>query len=106
MSVRFVNRWEVNWAMIALLLYLAIINLVAYMIMGVDKSRSKSGAWRVSEKHLLLIALAGGAAGMLLGMRVFKHKTRHTGFIMLIPVMLLLQSLLMIWAYRQAYPGL
>lgn len=105
MSARVVNRWEVNWAMIALLLYLAIINLVAYIIMGVDKSRSKAGTWRVPEKHLLLIALGGGAVGILLAMRVFKHKTRHTRFTMLIPVMLLLHALLMIWACRQSYPG-
>lgn len=84
--------------MITLLIYLAIINVAAFMIMGVDKSRSKVGAWRVPEKHLLLIALVGGAIGVFLGMRVFKHKTRHTRIFILVPFMMAAQ-LLLIWVY-------
>jgi len=94
----------VNWVII-LLIHLAMINITAFIIMGMDKYRSKSGAWRIPEKHLLLIALAGGAVGMLLGMKVFRHKTKHTSFIILVPVILLLQGLLMIWVFNSAYPG-
>lgn len=66
--------------------------------MGVDKSRARSGAWRVPEKRLLLLALAGGAAGVLLGMKVFRHKTRHAGFTILVPLMLVAQVLLVLYA--------
>lgn len=66
--------------------------------MGVDKSRARSGAWRVPEKRLLLLALSGGAAGVLLGMKVFRHKTRHNSFMLLVPLMLVVQVLLVLCA--------
>lgn len=57
-----------------------IINLIGFYIMGVDKKRAIRGAWRISEASLFLTALLGGSLGCTLGMRYFRHKTRHWYF--------------------------
>ena len=60
-----------------LYLYLAAINAAAFVMMGADKRRARRGRWRISEKALFAAALAGGSAGAVLGMQIFRHKTRH-----------------------------
>lgn len=66
-------------------------NVIAFALYGIDKRRAKQGAWRISEYTLLLVALLGGSLGALLGMRYFRHKTRHRKFRYGIPLILLLQ---------------
>ncbi len=66
-------------------------NLIAFALYGIDKRRAKQGAWRISEYTLLLVALLGGSLGALLGMRYFRHKTRHRKFRYGVPLILLLQ---------------
>lgn len=64
-----------------LLLYLyAIVSLIAFCLYGIDKRRARRRAWRVKESMLLSLAFFGGAAGALLGMLTFRHKTRHWYF--------------------------
>ena len=77
--------------LIALLLYLAAVNLVTFAVYGADKRRAKKDRRRVSEKTLFLLAIIGGSVGALLGMKVFRHKTRHWYFVWGIPAILLLQ---------------
>lgn len=48
---------------------------VGFALMGMDKSRAKHGEWRVSERRLLTLAIIGGVFGVLVGGRVFHHKT-------------------------------
>ena len=72
-------------------LYLLVVNLAAFALMGADKSRARRGAWRVPERTLFLPALLGGALGGTLGMRVFHHKTRHWYFRWGFPLLLALQ---------------
>ena len=60
--------------------YLLIINLIGFIIMGVDKKRAIRGAWRISEASLFMAALIGGSLGCIMGMRCFRHKTRHPKF--------------------------
>ena len=60
--------------------YLAAVNLAAFLLMGADKRRARRGGWRVSEKTLFLFPALGGALGGLLGMKVFRHKTKHWYF--------------------------
>lgn len=76
---------------VALWGYLILINLIAFALYGIDKRRAKQGAWRISEYTLLLVALLGGSLGALLGMRYFRHKTRHRKFRYGVPLILLLQ---------------
>jgi uncharacterized membrane protein YsdA (DUF1294 family) len=63
-----------------LLLYLLVVNLLTYAVYWLDKSRARSGGRRISERELLLWALAGGSVGALMAMRRFRHKTRKPSF--------------------------
>ena len=78
-------------------LYLLVVNLAAFALMGADKSRARRGAWRVPERTLFLPALLGGALGGTLGMRVFHHKTRHWYFRWGFPLLLALQLAALGW---------
>lgn len=72
-------------------IYLLIVNLVGFCIMGIDKSKAKKQRWRISEKALFTTALVGGSVGVKLGMEFFRHKTHHKQFIYGIPLIILLQ---------------
>ena len=74
------------------LIYLAAVNVLAFLAYGDDKRRAKRpGARRTPEKTLLGLAAVGGSLGALLGMRLFHHKTRHWYFKYGVPAMLVLQ---------------
>ena len=82
------------WAL--LLLYLLIINLVTFLVFGLDKWKAKrkekkDSVRRVPEKTLFLLSALGGSVGALLGMKVFHHKTLHKSFRFGIPAILALQ---------------
>ena len=78
--------------------YILIIwNIIVMLIYGIDKAKAKTGAWRVPEKTLIALALCMGAAGALIGMRVFHHKTRHKLFTVGVPACLVL-NILVVWA--------
>ncbi|MEY8403902.1 DUF1294 domain-containing protein [Oscillospiraceae bacterium 44-34] len=78
-------------------LYLLSVNVTAFALMGVDKRRARRGQWRVPERTLFLPALLGGALGGTLGMRTFRHKTRHWYFRFGFPLLLVLQLLGLGW---------
>lgn len=61
-------------------IYWAVLNLAGFAMMGIDKKRAIRGAWRISEATLFLTAFLGGALGCTLGMRHFRHKTKHWYF--------------------------
>lgn len=71
--------------------YLIAVNVLAFVLMGVDKRRAKQNAWRIPEKTLFLLAILGGALGGVAGMRLFHHKTRHWYFKYGFPLLLILQ---------------
>lgn len=79
-SLRRLNAKEEETNMIILIVILAAVSLAAFIVYGADKSRARRGAWRISEKALLCLSFFGGAAGGLLGMVLFRHKTRHWYF--------------------------
>lgn len=83
------------------LLILAAVNLLAFALYGVDKVKAKKGAWRISEATLLLVAFLGGSVGALLGMEVFRHKTRHAKFRILVPLFLILHIALAVYMVKR-----
>ncbi len=80
-----------------LLVYLAIINALSLILMHADKKKAIRGQWRIPERTLLGICLIGGSLGGLLGMRLFRHKTKHLRFSVGIPLMLCGHILLLIF---------
>ena len=73
------------------LIYLAVVNLVGFCIMGIDKLKAKRHAWRIPEAALFAVAIFGGSIGSIIGMYTFRHKTKHMSFVIGMPVILVLQ---------------
>lgn len=90
----------VPWKILGI--YLLVVNLAAFTMIGVDKRRAKRGQWRIPEKTLFMPVILGGALGGTLGMHHFHHKTKHWYFRWGFFLLLLLQLLLlgwMVWKY-------
>ena len=79
-----------------LAIYLAAINAAAFVVMAVDKYRAQHQQWRVREITLMLLALLGGSLGTLLAMCACHHKTQHKKFTILVPLLLVLQTVLVV----------
>jgi Predicted membrane protein len=80
-----------------MIIYLLIINSLAFVMYGVDKRKARKGAFRIAEKHLLLVAFLGGATGAFIGMRIFRHKTKKKRFAIVVPLCMLIQWLLYLY---------
>lgn len=72
-------------------LYLLIVNAVGLALMHIDKKKAQLGRWRIRESTLITVALVGGSVGTLMGMKLFRHKTKHLKFSLGVPVILVLQ---------------
>jgi uncharacterized membrane protein YsdA (DUF1294 family) len=72
-------------------MYLAGINVLTFLLFGIDKYKAKRSKWRVSEATLVGFAVVGGSVGAWLGMEVWHHKTQHNKFRFGIPLILLAQ---------------
>ena len=81
-------------------IYWIVINLIGFAIMGIDKKRAIRGAWRISEASLFLTALLGGALGCTLGMKYFRHKTKHWYFKYGMPAIFFAQIFMEIYLFR------
>lgn len=83
-----------------ILLILVVVNLFAFVLYGIDKAKAKRGAWRIPEATLLLAAFLGGSLGALLGMELFRHKTKHAKFKILVPLFLILHIALGVYMVK------
>lgn len=72
-----------------LLIYLLCINVVVFVLYGIDKRKSIKKKWRISELTLIFMAVIGGSLGAFLGINFFRHKTKHLKFRIIIPLLLL-----------------
>ena len=80
------------------LVYLVLINVVAFASMGIDKYKAKHKKWRIQEKTLFFLAIIGGSVGALYGMHLFRHKTKHKSFMFGMPAILIAQILIgIVW---------
>ena len=86
-----------------LLLYLAAMSLAALLACYYDKRAAVRHKRRISEKTLLLLCALGSAYGFAVGMRAFRHKTRHTSFRILVPVFCVLWTAGLILICRILY---
>lgn len=85
---------------ILLLIYVCLMNLIAFIVCGIDKWKAIHHRWRISEACLLTLSVIGGSLGMILGMYLFRHKTKHPKFYMGVPVILMCQATLVIYLLR------
>ena len=83
-----------------LLAVLLLVNVLAFALYGIDKLKAKKGAWRIPESTLLLVAFLGGSLGALLGMELFRHKTKHAKFKVLVPLFLILHIALGVYIFK------
>jgi uncharacterized membrane protein YsdA (DUF1294 family) len=75
---------------------LILINALAATLMLADKLKAKTRGRRIPENVLLGIAVLGGSVGVYLGMYLFRHKTKHPRFFIIIPLILIIQIIL-VW---------
>lgn len=84
----------------ALLVYLLLVNAAGFFLMLADKQKARKNQWRIPERTLLGVAAIGGSLGSLVGMYLFRHKTRHLKFTVSIPLLLLLHLALLFWLWQ------
>ncbi len=83
----------------ARIIYVALINVCAFLIYGVDKWNAKYELRRIPEKTLLGIAMLGGSVGAYVGMKLFRHKTRKPKFYIGIPIIFAIQIGIVLYIY-------
>ena len=77
--------------------YLLAVNIVTFLLYGIDKYKAKKGKWRISEATLLTMAAIGGSIGAWAGMRLWHHKTMHKKFKYGIPLIIIFQVALAVY---------
>lgn len=80
-----------------IIIYLLIINLVAFISMGIDKWKAKRGAWRIPESTLISIVLLGGGIGGIAGMYTFRHKTKKPRFFIGFPLIFITELVIAVY---------
>ena len=85
-----------------LLFFILGINVITFMVYGIDKLKAKKGKWRIPESTLLLLAIVGGSIGAWCGVKVWHHKTMHKKFRYGIPLIMAIQIGLTIYIITKA----
>lgn len=79
--------------------YLIIINILSFILYGIDKLKAIKKKERISEKTLILIGILGGSIGSLIGMNLFRHKTKKLKFITSLPLILIIHIIVVIYLF-------
>ncbi|WP_028783411.1 DUF1294 domain-containing protein [Thalassobacillus devorans] len=85
------------------IIYLCMVNILAFGMMGFDKNRARRQKQRIPEKQLWGVALLGGALGGSLGMRRFRHKTKHSAFKFGFPLLMIVEAILVGYLVLELY---
>ena len=78
------------------IIYVLSINAITFLAMFVDKKKAKWGKWRIKEATLFTLVLLGGGIGGILGMYLFRHKTKKARFVFGFPAILILEIITLI----------
>ena len=78
------------------------VNVITFVVYGIDKLKAKKGKWRVPETTLLLLAIVGGSVGAWCGVKVWHHKTMHAKFKYGIPLIMAMQAGLLVCLMTKA----
>lgn len=81
-----------NWGLLFM-------NIIGFILMGVDKQKAKRHKYRIPEQTLWLLAIIGGAPAMTIAMRFFHHKTKHLNFKLGFPLLAIIQISLYLYFY-------
>lgn len=81
-------------------IFILLINLLLLILMGVDKRRARRHRWRIPERILFLLAFLFGSYGGMLGLLLFRHKTRHAKFVWGFAILMILQTAILIAAHH------
>ena len=81
----------------AVLIWVLVMSAVSFAAMGLDKLYAKRGERRIPERRLFLFTALGGAVGGLLGMYLFRHKTKHWYFVLGFWALFALQAAGLYW---------
>ena len=79
------------------IIYVIIINIIAFLAMFIDKKKAQKGKWRISEKALFILVLLGGGIGGIAGMYTFRHKTKKLNFVIGFPAILIFEVAIIIY---------
>lgn len=79
-----------------IVIYLILINLITFLAMYIDKRKAKKGKRRIPEKTLFVLVGLGGGIGGILGMYLFRHKTKKTRFVIGFSAILIFEALVVI----------
>ncbi len=79
-----------------IVIYIILINIIAFLAMYIDKRKAKKGKRRIPEKTLFILVGLGGGIGGILGMYLFRHKTKKTRFVIGFPAILIFEVLVVI----------
>ncbi|GAF13441.1 hypothetical protein JCM19046_393 [Bacillus sp. JCM 19046] len=81
-------------------IYFILVNSVGLIAMAIDKAHAKKQARRIPEKNLWGLGFIGGSLGLYTGMYLFRHKTRKQLFVIGLPVLIIVQTVIGLFIYR------
>ena len=84
--------------------YMLLMSLTLFAFMGSDKRRARRHGRRTPERTLFWLAALGGGIGGCIGMVAFRHKTKHTSFIVGMPLLTLLNFAVAYLLLHYAFP--
>ena len=84
-----------------ILIYFVIINIITFALYGIDKRRAVKDKWRIPENTLLGAAFIGGSFGAFAGMQLFRHKTKHGMFRILVPAYMIVHIAILFLVIRE-----
>ncbi|MGN0477068.1 MAG: DUF1294 domain-containing protein [Ruminococcus sp.] len=88
---------------IIFLIYLLLVNIIAFLLTYYDKKASKTGLRRIKENTLMLVALLGGSAAMYITMKMIHHKTRVSLFMVGLPFIFIVEMIIVIFVARSLH---